>query len=446
MRIKLISPRMSLRPMDSEFKRRMSPPLSLLTLAALIPDHQVYIEDENTGGINLNDTPDLVGITVSVDTANRAYRISDHYRQKGVKVILGGIHVSANPQEGLEHADSVCIGEAEGVFRRIVNDAQSNRLERLYYNQTPTSPQEIPIPCKKLINESSYLYTNILYSSRGCPHKCEFCYNSNSFVHRQYRNRPVENIITEIKGFDRKQAMFIDDNFIGNPQKSLLLINELSNLNITWHAAVSTDLLNHPNIMDRMSQSGCRSLFIGFESISEQSINSVNKKQNTISRYETLIKELHDRDIMVNASIALGFDYDSKNVFRDTLNWLVSNKVETMTAHILTPYPGTILYKKMLEQNRIIDFNYDKYNTANVVYKPALMTPEELKKGYLWLYKNFYSIKTILKRMPDSKKQRLPYFMFNLFYRKFGKIVSVIGKTGLMNKLGIIGSRLSYDI
>ena len=438
---------MSLRPMDSEYKRRLSPSLALVTLAALIgKEHSVYIEDENIQSLNFNDQPDLVGITVNVDTAKRAYAIAKKYRKKGVLTLLGGIHVSANPDEALAHADAVCIGEAEEIMDQIIADAQKGQLQKKYYNPCPTDPKNIPAPNWSLINKSKYLYTNIICSSRGCPFQCDFCYNSNSYVHHKYRNRPIPHVLKEIKQLGTKQVMFIDDNFIGNPKHALELVRQMKPLKLTWHAACSTNILQMPELMDEMAASGCRSLFIGFESINAESMKSVHKVQNNIALYEKLIKELHQRGIMINASLVFGFDHDTPAVFKDTLNWLVKNKIETMTAHILTPYPGTVHYKKLLAENRIIDFDTSHYNTANVIFKPKNLTPEELYQGYLWIYDEFYSFKNIFKRIPEKKSQRMSFLLFNIGYRKFGKITSLLGRLGLMNFIGRFARRLAYKV
>ena len=447
MKIKLISPKMSLRPMDSEFKRRISPSLSLVTIAALIEGkHFVYIEDENAQEINFNDSPDLVGITANVDTAKRAYEIASKYKEKNVLTILGGIHVSANPEEALKHADSVCIGEAEEIMEEIILDAQQGTLKQRYYNPRPTGSQNIPLANWSLINKFKYLYTNIICSSRGCPFKCDFCYNSSSYVHNKYRNRPIDSILKEIQRLGTRQVMFIDDNFIGNPYHTMELVRKLKPLELTWHAAASANIVHMPKLLDEMKDSGCKSLFIGFESINDESIKSVHKVQNNISLYEKLVQELHSRGIMINASVVFGFDNDNAHVFKNTLDWLAKNKIETMTAHILTPYPGTVLYKKLLLENRIIDFDINHYNTANVVYKPKNMTSGELYQGYLWAYDQFYSFKNILKRLPEDKSQRTSYLLFNFGYRKFGKITSLFGKPGLMNLIGKLGRRLAYHI
>lgn len=447
MKIKLIFPRMSLRPMDSEFKRLMSPSIALLVLAALTPEeHQVYIEDENARSLNLSDKPDFVGISVNVDTSKRAYEIATIYRSRGIPVILGGIHASANPEEALQFADSVCIGEAENIWYEILEDIKKGRLKTRYFNPNPTDLFNVPIPEWRLIDRANYLYTNIVVTSRGCPFECEFCYNSCDYVHKKFRNRPIEHVVDEINKLGTKQVMFVDDNFIGNIVWTKQFLKTIKPLGLKWHAAVSVNIGSHPDLLDKMKESGCQSLFIGFETINRRSIQSVNKKQNNIDAYEKVISQIHSRGIMVNASLVFGFDHDSPEVFADTLEWLIKNKVETMTAHILTPYPGTKVYEQYVRDGRIIDFEPSHYNTSHVVFIPQNMTQDQLYNGYIRIYKEFYSFKNIIKRMPDDISQWVPYLLFNLVYRKFGKVTSGIAKFGLMNSVGRLARRLSYGI
>ncbi len=447
MKIKLISPKMTLRPMDSEFKRAMSPSLALLILGALTPDeHELTVEDENVGKLNLTDHPDLVGISVNVDTSKRAYEISRLYRRRGAKVVLGGIHVSANPDEALFYADSVCIGEAEDVWFQILEDAQAGELKKKYYNSRPTDLSHTPIPKWSLIDKSKYLYTNVVVTSRGCPFHCEFCYNSCQYVHNWFRNRPIKNVLEEIRALDTRQVMFIDDNFIGNIGWTKEFLRQLKPLDLTWHAAVSANIVHYPLLLDEMRDSGCESLFIGFETINKSSLESVGKCQNNTAMYEKLIRDIHARGIMVNASLVFGFDHDSPAVFNETLNWLVANKIETMTAHILTPYPGTKIYQRFLSEGRIVDLEPTHYNTSYPVFSPKKMTREELYRGYLKIYRDFYSIKNIIKRLPKDPRQKVPYLLFNFVYRKFGKIASKFAGLFMMNHFSKLIRKLSYGI
>ncbi len=447
MKIKLISPLMSLRPMDSVFKRVLSPSLSLITIATMTPSqHVVWIEDENVSGLNLLDTPDLVGVTVNVDTSERAFAIAEHYRQKNVKVVFGGIHASANPSLMLKHCDSVVVGEAEQIWERLLEDFSNENLQPIYKNEGIPDLKNVPIPDWNFVKKNNYLYHNIVVTSRGCPFKCNFCYNSSEYVSNPFRSRPLEHVLKEIESLNTKQILFIDDNFIGNISWTRSFIQAIKGKGYTWHAAVSANIFHHPDLIDGFAEAGCRSLFIGFESIVEESIHSADKKQNKVQEYESLISLLHSKGIMINASLVFGFDHDKPTIFKDTLDWLVRNKVETMTAHILTPYPGTILYKQLVSENRIIDTDPTKYNTSNVVFNPMQMTVDELNNGYLWIYKEFYSMKNIIKRAPQNKSIRRPYFLFNLGYRKYGVVTSFIGKLGLMSTIGRIARKISYGI
>jgi len=438
---------MSLRPMDSVFKRVLSPPLSLVTIATLTPiKHKVYIEDENTGKVNLSDNPDLVGITVNVDTSERAIEIAQQYRNRGIKVVFGGIHASANPDIMLQYCDSVLVGEAEEVWGDLLKDVEAGQLQSIYKNVNTTDLRNIPLPNWSFVNCKNYLYHNIQITSRGCPFKCNFCYNSSDYVANPFRNRPIEDVLKEIDTLGTKQILIIDDNFIGDIEWTRQFVQVIMHKGLTWHAAVSANIVHHKDLIVQFAESGCKSLFIGFESINEKSIISANKKQNQVKEYENLIAFLHENGIMVNASMVFGFDHDEVSVFEDTLNWLVKNKVETMTAHILTPYPGTGLYKQLLQEGRIIDFNTKRYNTSNVVFQPKNMTKEELTSGYLWIYKEFYSLKNILKRKPINKSLQTPYFLFNFGYRKYGRITSILGKLGFMSRMGQIARKISYGI
>jgi len=438
---------MSLRPMDSVYKRLLSPSLSLVTIAALTPkEHIVWIEDENIGKIKLTDNPDLVGITVNVDTSERAFEIAKSYRKRGIKVVFGGIHASANPDLMLQNCDSVVIGEAEEIWSNLLTDFADNQLKNIYKNDKTTDLKNVPLPDWSFVKIDKYLYHNVIVTSRGCPFKCNFCYNSSDYVSNPFRNRPVEDVLKEIENFGTKQILFIDDNFIGNIEWTKQFIQTIKNKGFTWHAAVSANIFYHKYLIREFAQSGCKSLFIGFESINENSILSAGKKQNKVKEYEELIAFLHENGIMVNASMVFGFDHDEPSVFENTLNWLIKNKIETMTAHILTPYPGTVLYKQLLSENRITDFKPDKYNTSNVVFQPQKMTAEELKNGYLWIYREFYSLKNIIKRRPLNKSLRTPYFLFNFGYRKYGRITSFFGKLGLMSKIGQVARKISYGI
>ena len=447
MKIKLIQPAMIQRPMDTKLKTRMAPSLALLTLANLTPkEHEVIIENENVESINFDEKVDLVAITVTVDVMNRAIEIAKEFRKRSVKVVAGGIHITADPKGAYGYFDAICVGMAERIWQRILFDAQNDSLNEIYNDMLSISGQEIVSPDYDIIDNSKYLYTNIISTSRGCPFECDFCYNSSQSVHKAYINRPIEDVIREIKTLRTRHIMFIDDNFIGNPSWTKKFLAQIKPLGLKYNAAVTSNIIDMPDILDDLKESGCQSLFIGFESINDKAIDSVNKVQNSVGKYERLVEELHKRGIMINASFVFGLDEDDSSVFEKTLDWIVKNKIETVTSHILTPYPGTRLYENLHKQGRITDFDLSKYNTANVVYRPKNMTQEELYKGYLWIYKEVYSFKNIIKRLPNSKKQWIPYLAFNLLYRRFGKLTEKICEIISFRRVGSITRWFSYNI
>ena len=447
MKIKLIQPAMIQRPMDTKLKTRMAPSLALLTLANLTPkEHEVIIENENVESINFDEKVDLVAVTVTVDVMNRAIEIAKEFKKRSVKVIAGGIHITADPKGAYGYFDAICVGMAERIWQRILFDAQNDSLKEIYNDMLSISGQEIVSPDYDIIDNSKYLYTNIISTSRGCPFECDFCYNSSQSVHKAYINRPIEDVIREIKTLRTRHIMFIDDNFIGNPSWTKKFLAQIKPLSLKYNAAVTSNIVDMPDILDDLKESGCQSLFIGFESINDKAIDSVNKVQNSVGKYERLVEELHKRGIMINASFVFGLDEDDSSVFEKTLDWIVKNKIETVTSHILTPYPGTRLYENLHKQGRITDFDLSKYNTANVVYRPKNMTQEELYDGYLWIYKEVYSFKNIIKRLPNSKKQWIPYLAFNLLYRRFGKLTEKVCEIISFRRVGSITRWFSYNI
>lgn len=447
MKIKLIQPAMMPRPMDTKLKTRMSPSLALLTIANLTPkEHEIIIENENVDTIDFDENVDLVAITVTVDVMNRAVEISKEFQKRGVKVIAGGIHITADPEGAVNSFDAIIIGMAERVWEKVLKDTENNSIKKIYYDMENINGNEIVSPDYSMIDNKKYLYTNIISTSRGCPFKCDFCYNSCTNSIKTYINRPIEDVIKDIKGLKTKHIMFIDDNFIGNPKWTKELLKEIKPLKLKWNAAVTSNIVDMPDLLDEMKESGCQSLFIGFESINSKSIESVHKIQNSVSRYEKLVDEIHKRGIMINASFVFGLDEDDASIFKSTLEWIVKNKIETVTSHIMTPYPGTKLYSSLLKDNRILDYNLSNYNTSHVVYKPKNMTAEELYNGYLWIYKEVYTFKNIIKRLPKSKKQWIPFLAFNLLYRKFGKLTELVCNIVSFEVIGRFSRWVAYRL
>lgn len=435
---------MNKRPMDTNLKVRMSPSLAILTLVALTPaEHEVKIVNENVEKLNFNYEADLVGITVTLDVMPRAIKIAAGFREKGIPVVAGGIHITCSPEDCAAHFDAICIGPAERVWAKMIKDAESGHLQPEYCDMENFRGSEIVTPANNRVKQKKYLYNNVVLTGRGCPNRCSFCYNS--CKNRLYIRRPIADVLQNIKELGTRHVFFVDDNFIGDVQYTTDLLKEMRGMNLIWNAAVTTKILDYPGLLDLMVETGCRSLFIGFESINKESLESV-KKDNNVRRYEALVEEIHKRGIMINASMVFGLDGDDKDTFSRTLDWLVKMRIDTLTSHILTPYPGTELYRSMEESGRIVENNLEKYNTANVVFKPAGMTAKELYAGYRRMYKEFYSFRNIIRRMPKNKTQRKSYLLFNILYRKFGRLTSAVSHIIPMGILGKLAARISYKV
>ncbi len=442
--IKLIQPKMKKRPMDTDIKMHMAPPLGLLTIVNILrKNHKVVLENENIQDIIYDDKPDIVGISVTVDTLKRAIEISKKFRKNGSVVVAGGIHITTASDTILPDCfDVLCIGAAEGTWPYILEDYKEGKLKSVYRCEKKISGDDIISPAYDFLEMDKYLYCNVVHTSRGCPFRCDFCYNSAS--ERMYVNRNIEDVIKDIKNIKSKHIMFIDDNFAGNIKWTNEFLKTIKPMNIKWNAAVSINSVYDLKLLDLMKESGCQSLFIGFESINPDSINDVHKVQNSIKDYEKAINSIHERGIMINASFVFGLDGDTKETFKTTLDWIVKNKIETVTSHILTPYPGTALYDRLKKEGRIITDDLSLYNTAEVVFKPKNMSAKEVYDGYIWLYKQVYSLKNIFKRMPESKNQRAAYFMFNLLYRKYGRFTDFLCKFISYKRIGIIAEKVSH--
>lgn len=444
--VKLIQPKMNMRPMDTKLKTRMAPSLGLLTVANVIRQqgHMVIVEDENIRRIDYDTPVDMVGITVTVDMMPHAVEIANRFRQKGIKVVAGGIHISACDDAVQQYFDVLSIGIAEKTWPDILKDYQEHHLKKIYRCQGTICGNDLVSPAYDLIKKRDYLYCNIVSTSRGCPFQCDFCYNSSGAYKNCYMNRPIEDVICDIKTIHKKHVMFIDDNFIGNPQWTWDFVKAIQPLRLKWNAAVSANIADMPDLLDAMKLSGCQSLFIGFESLNAHSISLVHKKQNRVDKFEHVVEEIHKRGIMINASFVYGLDGDDSSTFNSTLQWIIDHKIETVTSHILTPYPGTVVYNKYEKDGRILCHDLSKYDTAHVVYQPSNMTQEELYNGYIAMYKQAYSFMNILKRIPRSNPQKIPYLLFNFLYRKYGKITEKICNVVGYGTIGRIAEIVSY--
>lgn len=407
------------------------PPHNLLIISALTPkDIEVEIIDENIEEIDFDKKVDLVGMTTMTASSPRAYEIADAFRERGVPVVFGGIHATALPEETAQHADAVVIGEAEELWEKLIEDFKrggKQALAKFYRNSQRPDPVKIPIPRRELIKDKGYLLSRFLQLTRGCPFDCSFC-SVSKFFGKKYRFRPVKKVIEEIKGMAGKPLKtrflgFLDDNIVGNIAYARELFKALMPYKLLWIGQSSVNIAQHEGVLQLAAASGCKGLFIGFESISEASLAEADKSQNKIKFYEKAIKKIHRFGISIEGAFIFGFDHDDKSIFKKTVGFIERVKLDAVQFSILTPLPGTRLYEKLEKEDRIINRNWSNYDLAHVVFQPKLMTSQELKQGFDWAYQRIYSLSSIFKRLTSLSRGRrwkylLPVLILNLGYRR----------------------------
>jgi radical SAM superfamily enzyme YgiQ (UPF0313 family) len=405
------------------------PNLSLATVAALTPPEvQISFSDDLIHPVNLDGAlkgVDLVGITSSTKTAPRAYQIARAYRERGVPVVLGGIHPTAMPAEALEHCDAVVVGEAEESWPRLIRDFQRGNLERIYRQEGFTPPEEIPPARHDIYNPKDYFPVSPLQATRGCPYLCDFC-SVRRFFGGTYRYRPLEKVIAEISSLRHKVIMFADDNIVGHPRYSQHLLESLIPLRKWWIGQASLAGLEDEEKIKLMAKSGCKGVLIGFESISEENIKAARKYQNRPADYLKIIHNLHRHGIAIWASFLFGLDHDDKGIFERTVRFAIEAKFFSVVFAILTPYPGTVLYERLKEEGRLIDERWwllENQGARAPHFQPLSMTREELRQGWERAWQEYYSFSAILKRFqweyPPNLVNKGIYFPFNLIQRRF---------------------------
>ncbi len=402
MKIKLIAPHEQREDtISSPFKlQRVNLPL----LAALTPPgHTITIVEEAFAPDDINQDVDLVGITVLTELALRAYRIADTYRRKAVKVVMGGIHPTVLPDEALEHSDVVVVGEAEGVWPQLVSDAASGQMQRLYRAGKMTDLKGLPKPRRDLSPDSKYQgYYPIpigVETSRGCPHDCEFCCIGQT-LGQQYRVRPVEEVIAEIESIDSPHLFFCDDALGLNRNVAKRLFTEMIPLRRRWLAQGTVSLAEDLELLRLMERSGCLGLLIGFESVQKGTQNEVNKIKNLRIDFYEAMRRFHGEGFGILGSFVFGFDYEDKDVFEQTLEFIMRSRMDVVQLRILTPYPGTRLYKRLLSEGRLFvgDWWLRGYPPDTLLFQPKGMTADELISGYARLNRQAYSFGAMIKR------------------------------------------------
>jgi radical SAM superfamily enzyme YgiQ (UPF0313 family) len=402
MKIKLIAPREQHEDtLSSPFKlQRVNLPL----LAALTPSgHTVTIVDEAFAPDDTNQDVDLVGITVMTDLVLRAYHIADTYRRKAVKVVMGGIHPTVLPDEALEHADAVVVGEAEGVWPRLVSDAASEKMQRLYRAGKMTDLQGLPKPRRDLFpgtKGKGYIPIPIgIETGRGCPYDCEFCSIGRTLGH-QYRVRPVQEVIAEIESIDSPHLFFVDDALGLNRNAAKKLFTEMIPLRRLWLGQGTVSLAEDVELLRLMRRSGCLGLLIGFESVQKGTQNEVRKIKNLRIDFYEAMHRFHSEGFGILGAFVFGFDYENKDVFEQTLEFIMRSRMDCVELRILTPYPGTRLYDRLLSEGRLFvrDWWLRGYPPDTLLFQPKGMTDDELTDSFARLNRQAYSFGAMTKR------------------------------------------------
>lgn len=397
----------------------------LQILAALTPDHHdIKLVDETINEkVDFNEHYDLVGITVMTTQSSRAYKIAKDFRDKGVKVVMGGYHVSILPNEALEHCDAVCIGEGEKVWQQMLIDVENDCLKSKYMADKLIDLSEVPWPKRTLTSKRKAGMKNFIQTSRGCPYQCSFCSIIKFFGHT-YRFRPVEDVVAEIRSLKDSKVLkwnfvyFSDDNICGDPEYAKALFKALIPLKIKWGSQCSITIANDEELLELAKKSGCISLAIGLESISEESLVHANKKMGNKEAYERAIKKIHSYKIAIFGLFIFGFDSDHKDVFDVTLKFVEDNYLEYAMFSILTPIPGTSYYDEFEASGRLLHKKWADYDFQHVVFEPKNMTAQELQDGRYYTAKKLHSFRSIFKRIIGAKSNLIFPLVMNLSLKR----------------------------
>lgn len=402
----LVNPRYPRNPYSSAGRHALTPSLALPMIAAATPpDYRVRLHDENLGRGDAPrwPAPEVVGISVHTAFAPRAYALADRYRQAGSRVVLGGLHVSALPEEARPHADAVVLGDGVAVWPRVLAGLRSGSLrDGAVVRGSFVTPhvREQPWARRDVLPAGAFLTVGAIIATRGCTNRCAYCYLATRGVRAPHQQRPVEDVLAEIDALGEPYVVFTDNNLMADADYGLALCRGLERRQLIWSAAVTADVARSPALVAAMGRSGCQGVFVGLETLDDANLKAQRKRTLRPSRYRRAVQLLHDHGVQVNGSFVFGFDGDDPEVFDRTLDFIVSERLECATFHILTPYPGTPLFRQLEAQGRLLTRDWRRYDTAHVVFHPARMSPEQLLQGYRRVYRDLYRWPTIYARRP----------------------------------------------
>ncbi|MBN1673394.1 MAG: B12-binding domain-containing radical SAM protein [Kiritimatiellae bacterium] len=392
------------------------PQIALQLVAGLTdPKHEIRIVEEEFVDLDMSLSPDVVGLSLMTANAPRGYALADHFRAKGAKVVLGGIHPSVLPEEAAAHADAVVVGEAEEVWPQVVADLEAGRPKPVY-RAGPADLTNVPFPRRELGRVKRWLNVIPVMTTRGCPYNCEFCSVSRIYG-RKIRSFPVDWVVEDIKRAGGKVHLILDDNVIGRPAYAEELFKALKPLNIYWVGQASMSFALREDLMRLAYASGCRALFFGMETVSEESMKRMKKSFRDLQDVADGIRRIQAAGIRFHASVVFGFDSDDTRIFRRTVDFLMTCRVHSVTFNILTPYPGTRVYDTLKGEGRLFTEDWRHYNHMTVVFRPARMTALELAEGQLYARRTFFRWPSILRRFATHWRHPVLYAGMNLAYR-----------------------------
>jgi radical SAM superfamily enzyme YgiQ (UPF0313 family) len=432
----LINPFYPKDPNASFGKHVLTPTLALTSFAATTPEHwEIRYWDENLldGRPPFVPMPEVVGITVHLTFANRAFELAQWYRSRGSKVVLGGLHVLSCPAECAPHADAIAVGDGVQLWPLVLADVESGSLRSKYTATYESDYGQDPAPRRSILPRKNFLTTTSLIATRGCHNRCGFCYLASDGLRMPYRMRDPRQVAAEFKADGQPYGVFIDNNLGSNRTYLRELCQALRPLNKIWSAAVSIDITDDPTLIRIMALAGCTGVFVGFESLTDENLADARKKTPKTGDYARRIRMLHENGIQVNGSFVLGFDHDRKDAFVRTADWIEKNRLECATFHILTPYPATPLFRQMEAEGRLLHRNWALYDTAHAVFRPRNMSPEELEQGYAWMYQRLFSHASIWRRRPADWRAVAPYLAMSYLYKRSNRFWRFLIKRQLVH-------------
>ena len=374
--------------------------LSLTAVAALTPRrHEVRIVDENVEPIDFASDVDLVGITFMTALAPRAYEIADQFRARGKFVVGGGFHPTLCTAEAVEHLDAVVVGDAEGAWERLLEDVEAGQARKVYAGAAcPQREIRTPVPRRDLLEPTAkhYVTINAVQTGRGCQHACRYC-SVTAFHQQSYRQRPVADVIAELRGVPRG-FIFVDDNIVRSPEYARELFRQMLPLRKHWVAQCSIEIADDAELLQLAHAAGCRGMFIGIETVNPENLAAVGKQFNDSGRYGERLRRIRRQGIGVVAGMMVGLDKDEPGIFESCLRFLQQQRIEALQLNILTPLPGTPMFHDMPRAGRITASQWAHYDFRHVVFQPRRMTQAQLQEGADWLYAQFYRADRILVR------------------------------------------------